>query len=262
MENNTLLEKLKKGEKPVGVFFNTGTPVSLELLGEFGYDFVFIDAEHGQYDLQQIELFIRACEARHLCPIVRIVEPTRNYILKCLDMGAMGLLIPYIKTADQVRAAVALAKYPPFGERGLGHAHKVAYGRDPIVLGAPEAYLNWANENTIIIPQCETKEAVENIDEICAVPGVAGIFIGPFDLSIALGVPCQFDNPIFTAAVDKVQKACKKAGVFSMILGANPTIAKQRFDQGFDAIVGPSDTAFLMAAEKEYVDGVNAIKNS
>lgn len=261
MENNKLLEKLRNRQKPVGVFFNTGSPVSLEVLGALGYDFAIIDAEHGQYDFQQIELFIRAAECRGLVPIVRIAECSRNNILKALDMGAMGLFLPFIKTAEEVRRAVSLAKYPPQGERGLGHAHKVAYGRDPIVLsGRPEDYFEWANENTLIIPQCETAEAVENIEEIVAVEGVAGIFIGPYDLSISLGIPCQFTHPKFAAAVDRVQKACAKAGKYSFILGADPETAKQRFAQGFDGIIGPSDTAFLAQAEKAYLDGINAIK--
>lgn len=261
MENNTLLEKLRAHQKPVGVFFNTGTPVSLEILGALGYDFAIIDAEHGQYDFQQLELFIRAAEWRHLVPIVRIADCSRNNILKALDMGAMGLFIPFIKTADEVRRVVSLAKYPPMGERGLGHAHKVGYGRDPIVLSSrPEDYFEWANENTLIIPQCETAEAVENIDEIVAVEGVCGIFIGPYDLSISLGIPCQFNHPKFNDAVEKVRAACVRAGKFSFILGANPEAAKMRFEQGFDGIIGPSDTAFLTQAEKEYIDGVNAVK--
>ena len=261
MENNKLLEKLKNKERPVGVFFNTGSVASLEILGSLGYDFAIIDAEHGQYDYQQIELFIRAAESRGLTPVVRVPECSRAYILRVLDMGAMGLFLPFIKTADEVRNAVNLAKYPPIGERGYGHAHKVAYGQDPIVLApGPEDYFNWANENTLVIPQCETADAVENIREILAVEGVCGVFIGPYDLSISLGVPCQFDHPKFVEAVENVRQACAEAGKFSFILGGTPGAARMRFQQGFDSIIGPSDIAFLTQAEKAYIDGVCAVK--
>ena len=192
-------------------------------------------------------------------PIVRIVDCSRNYILKMLDMGAMGLYLPFIKTADEVRKAVALAKYPPFGQRGLGHGHKVGYGIDLIVnTGNPKDYLEWANKNTLIFPQCETIEAVENIDEILAVDGVAGIFIGPFDLSISMGIPCQFDNPEFKVAVERVKDACNKAGKMVFTMGMTPEDAKQKFEMGIDGVLA-TDTSFLMRAAKSYLAGIKAL---
>ena len=259
MDKNTLLEKFRKGKKLLGFFFNSGTVVSLEVLGALGFDFAVIDAEHCQYDFHQIEQFIRAAECRGLLPIVRTVDCSRNYILKTLDMGAMGLFLPFIKTADEVRQAVGYAKYPPVGERGLGHAHKVGYGRDPIVLtGRAEDYLEWANENTLVIPQCETAEAAENIEEILAVKGVAGIFIGPYDLSISLGIPCQFDNPKFISTVERVRAACVKAGKFVLTMGMTPEAAKQKFDQGFSGVLA-TDTFFLTKAAQAYLDDIRKI---
>ena len=239
MENNNLLEKIRNGEKVAGFFFNSGTVVSLEVLGSLGFDFAVIDAEHCQYDFHQIEDFIRAAEFRGLIPIVRTVDCSRNYILKTLDMGAMGLFLPFIKTADEVRQAISYAKYPPVGERGLGHAHKVAYGRDPIVLSSrPEDYLEWANENTLVIPQCETVDAVKNIEEILSVAGVAGIFVGPYDLSISMGLPCQFDNPKFISAVEHVRSACVNAGKFVFTMGMTPEDAEEKIRPGFQRSPG------------------------
>jgi 4-hydroxy-2-oxoheptanedioate aldolase len=260
MEKNKVLEKFKKGEKLVGFFFNSGTVVSLEVLGQLGFDFAVIDAEHCQYDFHQIEDFIRAAEYRGLLPIVRTVDCSRNYILKTLDLGAMGLFLPFIKTADEVRQAIGYAKYPPVGERGLGHGHKVAYGRDPIVLtGRTEDYLEWANENTLMIPQCETVQAVENIEEILAVEGVAGIFIGPYDLSISMGIPTQFNNPRFIDTVEHVRAACIKAGKFVLTMGMTPEDAKRRFDQGFSGVLA-TDTSFLTRAAQSYISDINALR--
>jgi 4-hydroxy-2-oxoheptanedioate aldolase len=259
MQVNPLLAKFENRKKMIGAFFNSGTVVSAEILGGLGFDFIVIDTEHCQYDFGAVEAFIRASECRNLVPIVRIVDCSRNYILKMLDLGAMGLYLPFIKTADEVRKAVALAKYPPVGQRGLGHGHKVGYGIDPIVnTGNPKDYLEWANANTLIFPQCETVEAVENIDEILAVDGVAGIFIGPFDLSIAMGIPCQFDNPTFNGAVRRVKDACNKAGKMVFTMGMTPEDAKQKFDMGFDGVLA-TDTSFLLRAAKSYLAGIQAL---
>jgi 4-hydroxy-2-oxoheptanedioate aldolase len=243
----------------IGAFFDSGTVVSAEVLGQLGFDFIVIDSEHCQYDFAEVEAYIRAAECRNLLPIVRVVDCSRNYILKMLDLGAMGLFLPFIKTADDVRRVIQFGKYPPQGERGLGHAHKVGYGLDPIVnTGRQEDYLEWANENTLIIPQCETAEAVKNIEEILTVKGVAGIFIGPYDLSISMGIPLQFDNPKFIAAVRYVQESCNKAGRFVLTMGMTPEDAKQKFDAGFDGVLA-TDTSFLVRAAKSYIDSIKEL---
>lgn len=259
MEKNPLLNKFEKGEKMVGSFFTTASVVTAEILGGLGYDFIVIDVEHGQHDFAAVESFIRAAECRNTVPIVRIVDASRNNILKMLDLGAMGLFLPFIKTADEVRQAVQFAKYPPVGERGLGHGHKVGYGIDPIVnTGRPEDYLEWANDNTLLIPQCETVEAVKNIEEIVAIDEVAGIFIGPFDLSISMGIPSQFGNPEFTAAVERVREVCNKAG--KMIFTVDGTVegAERKLRSGFDGIL-TSDTPLFMNAAKSYIDSIRAL---
>jgi 4-hydroxy-2-oxoheptanedioate aldolase len=256
MNQNALLAKFQDKKKLVGAFFNSGTVVSAEILGQLGFDFIVIDTEHCQYDFAAVDAFIRAAECRGLLPIVRIVDCSRNYILKMLDLGAMGLFLPFIKTADEVRQAIKYAKYPPLGERGLGHAHKVGFGLEPIVnTGRAEDYLEWANDNTLVIPQCETIEAVGNIEDILAVPGVAGIFIGPYDLSISMGIPVQFDNPKFKEAVWHVKEACNKAGKMVLTMGMTPEDAKVKFDMGFDGVLA-TDTSFLTRAAKSYITGI------
>jgi 4-hydroxy-2-oxoheptanedioate aldolase len=259
MQRNALLEKYKNKKKLIGAFFNSGTVVSAEVLGQLGFDFIVIDAEHCQYDFAEVEAYIRAAECRNIIPIVRTVDCSRNYILKMLDLGAMGLFLPFIKTADEVRQIINFGKYPPVGERGLGHGHKVGYGLDPIVnTGRQEDYLEWANENTLIIPQCETADAVKNIEEILTVKGVAGIFIGPYDLSISMGIPLQFDNPEFKAAVKYVQESCKRAGKFVLTMGMTPEDAKAKFEAGFDGVLA-TDTSFLIRAAKSYIEGIKKL---
>lgn len=258
MQNNLMLEKYVQGKKLIGAFFNSGTVVSAELLGGLGFDFIVIDGEHCQYDFMEIEAYIRAAECRCLTPLVRVADCSRNNILKMLDLGAMGLYIPFIKNAEEVRNVADLCKYPPMGQRGLGYGHKVGYGIDPIVANGPEDYIKWANENTLLFPQCETVEAVENIEDILAVNGVAGIFIGPYDLSISMGIPCQFDHPRFAAAVKKVKDACNRTHKMVLTMGMTPADAKTKFEQGFDGVLA-TDTSFLLKAAMEYVHGVRAL---
>jgi 2-keto-3-deoxy-L-rhamnonate aldolase RhmA len=259
MEKNSLLSKFEKGEKMIGSFFTTASVVTAEIMGGLGYDFIVIDVEHGQHDFQTVESFIRAAECRNVVPIVRIVDTSRNYILKMLDLGAMGLFLPFIKTTNEVKQAVNYAKYPPVGERGLGYGHKVGYGVDPIVnTGRLEDYLEWANENTLLIPQCETVEAVKNIEEIVAINEVTGIFIGPFDLSISMGIPGQFDNPEFVETVERVKVVCNKAR--KMIFTVDGTVegAVQKLRNGFDGIL-TSDTPLFMNAAKSYINNIRAL---
>jgi len=256
MQNNPLMTKFKNGEKVVGAFFKTGSDASIDILAALGFDFIVIDSEHHPYDLNDINLFIKAAESKGIVPIVRIVDISRNYILKPLDMGAMGLFIPYVNTADDVRQAVLHCKYPPIGDRGLGYCHKTSFALDPIVSQSPaSAYLEWANENTLLFPQCETLAAVENIEEIVQVPGVAGIFIGPADLSVSMGIPKQYDHPDFVKAITHVKEVCNKHGKIIYDIALNPATALSKFEEGYDGVLA-TDTGFLVAGAKAFINGI------
>jgi len=258
MESNKLLTKFRNGEKVIGAFFKLGSDVSIDILGALGFDFIVIDSEHHPYDFGDINAFIKAAEVRGIVPIVRIVDNSRNYILKPLDMGAMGLFIPYVNTADDVRQAVMYSKFPPIGDRGLGYCHKACFSLDPIVAkDPPEAYLEWANENTLLFPQCETASAVENIEEIVQIPGVAGIFIGPADLSVSMGIPKQYDHPDFIKASTHVKDVCNKYGKIIYDIALTPEAALGKFAEGYDGVL-TTDTAFLTAGAKAYINGIKA----
>jgi 4-hydroxy-2-oxoheptanedioate aldolase len=175
-----------------------------------------------------------------------------------LDIGAMGLLIPFIKTVDEIRDVVGYGKYPPTGERGCGFGRKSGYGMESLAAGNIEDYFKWANENQLLIPQCETVECLECIEDVAAIDGVDGIFIGPFDLSVSMGIPKQFTNPKFTAALERVLKACKAANKFCFTLGMTPEDCRKRFEQGFDGTL-TGDTTFLISGVSQYLSGLKAI---
>ncbi|PLR78960.1 hypothetical protein CU633_02730 [Bacillus sp. V3-13] len=182
MRINKVKQRLKKGERTLGIFLNIFSPALVEMIGLAGFDFVVIDNEHGGFSDSEIEHLIRAADCVDIIPIVRIsYDP--SCIQKTLDRGAGGIQIPMVKTKKQAEEIVRKAKYPPVGERGTTYSIRTAnYGR----LGG-EDFLDHENENLLIIVQIETPEAVENFDEIMSVPGIDVAFIGPLDLAVSSG---------------------------------------------------------------------------
>ena len=258
LTKNKVVDKIEHGGKAIGAFFNLGCTAAAEILAQAGLDFIVIDTEHGPFDVETASELITACEVRGMTPFVRVKDYNRNSVLKMLDVGAMGLLIPFIKTVDEVKELVCYGKYRPVGDRGCGFGRKSGYGMEPLVAGDIRDYFKWANENTLLITQCETVECLENIEEISAVEGVDAIFIGPFDLSVAMGIPKQFDAPEFIAAMDRVLKACKKNGKLCFTLGMNPEDAKKKLDWGFDGVLS-GDTTFLISGVSQYLSGIHSL---
>ena len=253
LSNNKVKEKMASGKKVIGSFFSLGSTAVVEILGLAGLDFIMIDTEHGPFDVETAASFIMASELRGMTPMVRVKDYKRNSVLKMLDVGAMGLLVPFIKTVEEVKELVSYGKYRPVGDRGCGFGRKAGFGLEPMVANINN-YFNWANNETLIIPQCETVEALECIEEIAAIEGVDGIFIGPFDLSIAMNIPRQFSHPDFIAANQRVLKACKDNGKFCWTLGMTPDDAKAKFESGFDGVLS-ADTAFLAGGVTQFLKG-------
>ena len=179
-------------------------------------------------------------------------------ILKLLDVGVQGLIVPDVHTVEQVQEIVDYAKYFPVGKRGFCPSRKDGWGFDEMAQQSVPDQMAYWNEQVLVIPQCETVGAYENIETIVNMEGVDGIFIGPFDLSISMGIPGQFDHPDFVAALEKVQKVCKDAGKFCMIFAGNPAAVTERFQQGYDAVAYGLDAAVLAAAYKANVADIRS----
>ena len=246
-----------KGLPVLGTFFELGSATAMECIGLTGMDFVIIDTEHGPFDVESAMDFIRAAELRNIEPFVRVKDHSRASVLKMLDVGAMGLIIPNIETVEQVKGLVEYGKYYPVGRRGFAPTRCGGYGFVEHAAENMEEYFRLANNETLIIPQCETKGCLDNIEEIVSIEGVDGIFVGPYDLSIALGIPMQFANPILVSAIDRILKVCKDAGKFSFIFSGSIDLAKKYLNDGFDAVTYGLDTSILVNA---YRDCVKQIK--
>ena len=249
---NMIKEKIQSGEKVFGTFFELGGSTAVECLGLAGLDFFIIDTEHGPFDVESATDFVRAGELRGICPLVRVKDTTRPSILKMLDIGAMGLIVPCVQTVDEVKKLVEYGKYFPVGQRGFAPARKAGFGFEPFAQDI-ESYFATCNRETMIIPQCETKGCLEHIEEIAAIEGVDGIFIGPYDLSVALGKPAQFADPEIAGAIARVLAACKAAGKFSFIYAGNKDGAKKFFADGFDGVAYNMDAIVYINAYKELI---------
>lgn len=255
---NLLKEKLEHGEKPIGTFFELGSPSVVEALGRTGLDFVILDNEHGPFEAESTRDFIRAAENGGLCPLARVRESSRPAVLKLLDVGAQGLVIPDVHSVEQVKELISYAKYAPLGRRGFCPSRKDGWGFDEAAAQSVAGQMAYWNQETLLIPQCETLGALEHIEEIAALDGVDGIFIGPFDLSISMGIPGQFDTPEFQAALRRILDACHAAGKFCIYFTVNAAAVAESFRQGFDALTYSLDASVLIQAYRDILSGIRA----
>lgn len=254
---NYTKQKMINGEKTIGTFFELGVANAVEGLGYSGLDYIIIDTEHGPYAEESAMEFIRAAKLSKLTPFVRIKEISRAAVLRMLDIGAEGLVVPCVETVEQVKSLVKYGKYAPLGERGFFYGRAAGYGFEDFAKSMDD-YFNKCNYETMIIPQCETLGCLNNIEEIASIVGVDAIFVGPYDLSIALGIPGQFNNTEFTDALNRIVKACKNANKYAFIYANDVESAFKNFNIGFDSVAISTDIAVLTNA---YANIVNSIKS-
>lgn len=249
--HNILKEKLAQGKQPLGTFVGTASPAVVECLGCAGLDFVILDNEHSPVEAETTAAMVRAAELRNVTPLARVREISRPAILKLLDVGVQGLIVPDVRSAEDVRRVVDYAKYAPVGRRGFCPSRKDGWGTDP-QCGVLDTMAHF-NQETLVIPQCETAEALSDIETIAAMDGVDGIFIGPFDLSISMGMPGDFENPQFRAALARILSACRAAGKPCLIFAGDGAGAAVRFAQGYDAVAMGLDATLLIAGVKAQI---------
>ena len=249
--HNILKEKLAQGKQPLGTFVGTASPAVVECLGCAGLDFVILDNEHSPVEAETTAAMVRAAELRNVTPLARVREISRPAILKLLDVGVQGLIIPDVRGTEDVRRVVDYAKYAPVGRRGFCRSRKDGWGTDP-QCGVLDTMAHF-NQETLVIPQCETAEALSDIETIAAMDGVDGIFIGPFDLSISMGMPGDFENPQFRAALARILSACRAAGKPCLIFAGDGAGAAVRFAQGYDAVAMGLDATLLITGVKAQI---------
>lgn len=253
---NLLRDKLVTGQKTLGTFHEIGSSSAIEVLAYSGLDYVLIDTEHGPFDVESTQTFIRAAKGSNFTPLVRVKDGNRNSILKMLDVGAKGLIIPNIHHIEEIQQIVAYGKYFPIGNRGVAPTSGSSFWFAEYAQQGLDHYFEVSNRETLIIPQCETKECLEDIENIVKVDGVDGIFVGPYDLSTALGKPGQLNDPEVISAIKKIVKVCQDNGKFSFIYAGDIASAKKYFSWGYDSVTYSMDAIVLKQAFTEAVQSI------
>jgi len=234
---NRVKEKLKNGEQVIGLWMSIPSPDVTELLSRMGFDWFVFDNEHSPLDVPTTQMLMQAMSDTFTVPLVRVPWNDLVYIKKTLDIGAYGVIIPWVNSKEDAQKAVSYCKYPwSGGIRGFGP-------RRPSILD--KDYVKTADDEILVIVQIETQEAVHNIEEILSVEGLDGFYIGPMDLTASLGILGKFDDEKFEKAVEKVFETGKQVGVASGIHGMGLTDAMRRLKQGFQFVCVGSDLGFI-----------------
>ena len=206
--NGIELKTLWRGGTPsYGAWITLCDPAVAAIVCNAGYEWVIVDAEHMPYNPQTLRDIVGVIRARGVVPIVRVADNNAALIKQTLDWGAEGIMIPLLRTAEEARKAVAACRYPPLGIRGWNPRDATDYFRDTA------HYAGTINERVIVMLQVEHTDAVRNLDDILAVPGVDAILIGPADLSFSLGHPLDIAHPEVQQAIDLTIAKCRAAGV-------------------------------------------------
>lgn len=246
---NRVKAKLARGEATVGSWTMIGHPAVAEILAQAGFDWVVLDVEHGSMDWPRVLPQVQAVQGQSCAAICRVPINSPEHFKWALDLGTEGVMVPWVRTADDAKAAVAAAKYPPEGIRGVGVCRAHGYG------ARFGPYVETANDETLVILQIEHIDAVNNIEEICTVPGIDVVFIGPYDLSGSMGLMGQIHHPDVEDAVSRVFEAARRAGIAPGLLIAEPEpdeIAR-RIDAGFKFIAVGLDTLMLVRGAQALV---------
>ena len=240
---NNFRSRLLHGEKLLGTMVTLPTAASAEILADAGFDWLFVDGEHGPLEIRDILSILQAVGHRIPC-LVRVAGVDEVTIKKVLDLGASGIIVPQVNTPEQARDVVRFARYAPEGQRGIGLARAHGYGM------RFQEYLATANDQVAVIIQAEHAEAVENIDAITKVPGIDAVFLGPYDLSGSLGKMGLINDPVVTDAIDRVTTACQSAGIALGHFGVSAGAVQPFIDAGYTLITVGIDTLFLGTAAK------------
>jgi len=243
-----LRDALRAGKAVSGCTISLDAPELVEILGLLGFDFVFLDAEHGPLSERDVMHMIMAADAVGMASLVRVPSNEPSVILRYMDVGAAGIFVPDVESREQALRAVSAIKYVPFGERGLSTTRSAWYGQK-MPLGQ---YTKYANDKSVVICQIESKKGVENAEEILSVDMLDGILIGTTDLSNSLGVAGQRNSPAVDEAVKSVVALARAAGKpYGAVVrqGESP----RDYVAGGYQIVVASGNGFFSGAAKQFI---------
>jgi 2-dehydro-3-deoxyglucarate aldolase len=240
MKNTTLKQKLKNREQTIGSWITIGHQAIIDILSHAGFDWLCIDLEHTVIDYKELQILLGFIQSYDIAALVRVSKNEEVVIKKALDAGADGIIVPMICSGADARQAVAYAKYPPVGKRGVGlsRAQQYCFGF--------EKYKEWLLENLVVIAQVEHIEGINNIKDIISTEGIDGAFIGPYDLSASLGMPGQFNEPAVQQALQKFEQVCiNNTSVGYHVIEPEYQLVEQKIKAGYNFIAFSTDYHFM-----------------
>src|SRR5580704_6652243 len=245
---NKLKERIDSGKACVNGWLAIPSGFSAEVMAGCGWDSVTVDMQHGVQDYQSMVQCFQAMDRFPITPIVRVPWNEPGIIGKALDGGAWGIVCPMVNNKAEAAALASYSLYPPKGKRSNGPIRAAAYGE-------ASSYQKIANDEVLVIPMIETQEGIDNIDEILSVPGISGIYIGPSDMGLSLGMIPILDReePIIMEIYEKLVASCKKHGKFAGLHNGSASYAAKMIKMGFQLCTIQNDSGLMAKASKEAV---------
>ena len=239
LPQNAFKRGLKACKPQIGLWSSLSSHYSVEVVAGAGFDWLLLDCEHSPNDLESLLAQLQACAPYPTAPVVRVPWNDMVNIKRVLDIGAQSLLVPYVSTKEEAQNAVSYTRYPPAGVRGVaGTTRATRFGRIP-------DYAKRAHEEICLLVQVETQQALENIEAICAVDGVDGIFIGPADLHASFGHTGEIANPKVKPLIDDAIRRIRKSGKAPGILTPNEADARHWLECGALFVAVGADVGIL-----------------
>ncbi|MEZ5932680.1 MAG: aldolase/citrate lyase family protein [Alphaproteobacteria bacterium] len=254
---NVAKERLQNGELAIGIGLRQARTVDIaKAMKTAGFDWLFIDQEHGAFGLDDAAQISCAAQDAGITPIVRVPGFEHYHAAKALDGGAQGIVVPHVDTPEVAAAMVQHCRYPPLGKRSVvGVLPQLDFAAMPLAESAEAV-----NESTLVILMIETGEAVANAGAIAAVPGVDVLLVGANDLSMELGIPGGLDHPTMVEALEKIVAACRANGVYPGLGGIYRQDLIERYvAMGFRLILAGSDLSLMLNAGKATSSAIRSL---
>jgi 2-keto-3-deoxy-L-rhamnonate aldolase RhmA len=242
MRDNPIKHRLAEGGFAFGTMvFEFFTPGMAQIAAAAGAEFVLYDMEHSGAGIDTIKAQMAACRGLGPVPMVRVPTTQYHFIARCLDTGAMGIMVPMVESVAQARDIVSFTRYPPHGVRGAGFG----MAHDDYEPGSPVAKIEMAHRRTLVIAQIETPRGVAAVDEIAAVDGIDVVWLGHFDMTNFMGIPGQFTHPEYLKAVDAIVEAARRHGKTAGFMPTDETWARDYVAKGFRMLAYGLDSLLL-----------------
>lgn len=242
--------RLQLDQTLFGLWSTLSSPNVAELIAGAGFDWLLFDAEHAPIEIADLVSLLRAAQGSRSSLAVRIPWNDPVSIKRALDLGVQILFVPFVQNAAEARAAVQACRYPPNGRRGVAGATRASgYGRD-------QNYIEQANDGVCLIVQVETLDAIDRLEEISAVEGVSGVFIGPSDLSASMGYPGRADHPDVQAILQHSAEQLNRLGMPAGILAPDDATARRYAEWGYRFVAAGVDASLLVRATDDLLKGL------